>query len=75
MNRQQLLELTQQWTPEQLLAAYDFCCLMSDTLWQQHEDKLLELMVERDRISDNNNRSGCQQIDNLELPFDDPIPF
>jgi hypothetical protein len=75
MNQRQLQELTQQWTPEQLLAAYDFCCLMSDTLWQQHEDTLLELMVERDRISDNNNRSGCQQSDNLELPFDDPIPF
>lgn len=73
MNQRQLRELTQQWTPEQLLAAYDFCCLMSDTLWLLHEDTLLELMVERDRISDNNPCS-CEQNDNLELPFDDPIP-
>ena len=74
MNPRQLRELTQQWTPEQLLAAYDFCCLMSDTLWLQHEDVLLELMVERDRISDNTPCIGDQN-DNLELPFDDLIPF
>lgn len=75
MNQRQLRELTQQWTPEQLLAAYDFCCLMSDTLWQQHEDTLLELMVERDRISDTFNQLSGEPNDNLELPFDDPIPF
>lgn len=74
MNPRRLLELTERWTPEQLLAAYDFCCLMSDTLWQQHEDTLLEQMVERDREKTEEPING-QYHDNLELPFDDPIPF
>lgn len=74
MNRQRVLELTERWTPEQLLAAYDFCCLMSDTLWQQHEQTLLEQMVERDREGAEEPVSG-QRHDSPELPFDDPIPF
>ena len=63
-------ELMQNWTPEQLLAVYDFCRLMSEAIWQQHEDTLLEQMIDSDRESDllDNN-------DNLELPFDDDKPL
>lgn len=74
MNPRGPLELTERWTPEQLLAAYDLCCLMSDTLWQQHEDTLLEQMIERDREHPEEPISG-QHHGNLELPLDDPIPF
>lgn len=66
-------ELMQNWTPEQRLAVYDFCRLMSEAIWLQHKDALLEQMIDSDReldlLDDNTNN------DNLELPFDDNTPF
>jgi len=68
-------ELMQNWTPEQLLAVYDFCRLMSEAIWLQHEDTLLEQMIDSDQAG----KSGlqAQQTDhlNLELPFNDDTPF
>ena len=67
-------ELMQNWTPQQLLAVYDFCRLMSEGIWQQHEDTLLQLMIELDRDTESeplDNNTG----DNLELPFDDVNSF
>ena len=74
MNRRLMIVMTQHWTPEQLLAVYDFSRELNEAIWQQHEDELLELMYERDQKSGHEPIS-CQRQDNLELPFDDPIPF
>ncbi len=74
MNQRLLIELTQHWTPEQILALYDLCSLMSETLWQQHEEILLAHMMRIDRESEDGS-SNFHTQDNLELPFDDPIPF
>lgn len=74
MNERALFELTQHWTPDQLLALYDFCRLMEEVLWQRHEDTLLEQMIIRDQENGFEPFSSHRQ-ENLELPFDDPIPF
>ena len=74
MKQLPLIELTQQWTPEQLLAVYDLCRLISETLWQQHEDTLLEQMIERDQGNGHEPYSR-QKNSNLDVPFDEPIPF
>ena len=74
MNQRLMIELTQHWTPEQLLAVYDFSRQLNEAIWQQHETELLELMYERDQKCGHESISRHQQ-DNLELPFDDPIPF
>lgn len=69
------LTLIDEWTPAQKLAVYDFCRLMSETLWQQHEDVLLEEMMRIDRA---NGFEHQHPVDNrnLELPFwDDELTF
>jgi len=73
MTTQPSLPLIDEWTPAQKLAVYDFCRLMSELLWQQDRDLLLEEMMRIDRAN------GCEhQADdrNLELPFgDDELTF
>lgn len=74
MNARPLLHLIDACTPAQKLAVYDFCRLMSEILWQRHEDVLLEEMMRIDR------ENGFEHLNtdagrNLELPFDDEIKF
>lgn len=64
-------ELMQSWTPSQLLAVYDFCQMMSEQIWQQHEDALLDQMMEADRERGHELLDNSIQSENLELPFDD----
>ena len=42
MKPEPLFPLTEEWSPAQKLAVYDFCRLLSETLWQQYEDELLD---------------------------------
>ena len=68
------LAIMQSWTPEQKLAVYDFCRIMSEVLWQHDRDNLLQAM-----IHDDQQRGFEHAVDpnnpNLELPFDDDLPF
>ena len=68
------LSIMESWSPEQKLAVYDLCRIMSEILWQHDRDSLLEAMIRKD------NERGIQQVydlnnPNLELPFDDDPPF
>jgi len=68
------LSIMQTWSSEQKLAVYDLCRLISEILWQHDHDGLLEAMIRDDydrgfdHVDDLHNR-------NLELPFDDDLPF
>jgi hypothetical protein len=68
------LSIIETWSPEQKLAVYDLCRLISETLWQQDRDSLLEAM-----IRDDNERGFDHPYDidnrNLERPFEDDWPF
>ncbi len=68
------LSIIDTWSPEQKLAVYDLCRLISEILWQQDRDGLLEAM-----IRDDNERGfdHVYDIDNrhLERPFEDDWPF
>lgn len=66
-----LLPIIDTWSIEQKLAVYDLCRLISESLWEQDRDALLEAMIRDDRergIARDNNL-------NLELPFEDDLPF
>jgi hypothetical protein len=68
------LGIMETWSIEQKLAVYDLCRLIGETLWQHDRDGLLEAMIRDDHArgfahaDDYNHR-------NLELPFDDDLPF
>ena len=68
------LSIIETWSPEQKLAVYDLCRLISETLWQQDRDSLLEAM-----IRDDNERGFDHPYDidnrNLERPLEDDWPF
>lgn len=66
--------LMDQWTPGQALAVYDFCRLLTETLWQRYQDVLLEEMIEIDRAHGFEHIHGNDE-ENLDLPFDDDLPF
>jgi hypothetical protein len=63
--------LMDEWTPSQALAVYDFCRLLSETLWLRYHDVLLEQMIACDRAH------GFEHLEppNDNLPFDDDMPF
>ena len=42
------LSIIDTWSPEQKLAVYDLCRLISETLWQHDRDGLLEAMIRDD---------------------------
>ena len=68
------LSIMESWSPEQKLAVYDFCRIIGEVLWQHDRDGLLKAMIRDDRDR------GCDHADdpdnpNLELPFDDDLPF
>ena len=68
------LPIIETWSPEQKLAVYDLCRLISEILWQHDRDGLLEAMI---RDDDNRGFDHAHDIDNrnLELPFEDDLPF
>ena len=69
-----LIPIMATWSPEQKLAVYDLCRLISESLWHHDQDGLLEAM-----IRDDHARGFDHQLDvenrNLELPFEDTSPF
>lgn len=67
-------EFTSTLTSEQLLAIYDLCQIITENLWLRHEQALLEQMIEQHRINGQTALAGTAN-DNLELPFDDELPF
>jgi hypothetical protein len=68
------LSIMDTWSPEQRLAVYDFCRLISEILWQHDRDGLLEAMIRDDR---DHGFDHAYDLDhrNLELPFEDDLPF
>ena len=68
------LPIMETWSPEQRLAVYDLCRLISEILWQQDRDALLDAMIRDDQ------KRGITHADdllnqNLDLPFEDDLPF
>ena len=59
------LSIMETWSPEQRLAVYDLCRLISESLWQQDRDGLLEAMIRDDE------ERGFDHAGNLELPFEE----
>jgi hypothetical protein len=70
MNTPPPLAMMETWSPEQKLAVYDFCRLISETLWQHYNDVLLEQMINTDRNNGFEPLNNCSHR-NLELPFED----
>jgi hypothetical protein len=68
------LSMMETWSPEQRLAVYDFCRLISEILWQHDRDGLLEAMI-RDDHKRGFDHTGDLDNPNLELPFEDNLPF
>ena len=68
------LPIMDTWSIEQKLAVYDLCRLISETLWQHDRDGLLEAMI-RDDHKRGFDHTGDLDNPNLELPFDDDLPF
>ena len=66
------LPIMETWSIEQKLAVYDLCRLISEILWQHDRDGLLQAM-----IRDDQERGFDHDYDNrnLELPFEDDLPF
>ena len=75
MNRPSLpLPIMETWSIEQKLAVYDLCRLISEILWQHDRDGLLQAV-----IHDDQQRGFAHPHDpdnpNLDLPFEDDLPF
>ena len=68
------LSIMETWSPEQKLAVYDLCRLISEVLWQHDRDGLLEAMIRDDQ---KRGFEHAYDLDNpnLELPFEDDLPF
>jgi hypothetical protein len=73
------LPLMETWSVEQKLAVYDLCRLISESLWQHDRDGLLQAMIrddqERGFDHDADNQAHDLGSRNLELPFEDDLPF
>lgn len=72
MKPEPLFPMTEDWSPAQKLAVYDFCRVLSESLWLRYKDELLEEMIRQDQ------RQGLAPIskddgENLEFPFDDDL--
>ena len=68
------LPIMDTWSIEQKLAVYDLCRLISETLWQHDRDGLLEAMIRDDHARGFDHADDCYNR-NLQLPFDDDLPF
>lgn len=69
------LAIMQTWSIEQKLAVYDLCRLIGETLWQHDRDGLLEAMIRDDLARGFAHADDDDHHRNLELPFDDDLPF
>ena len=67
-------EWIESWTVEEAVAVYEFCTMMQDHLWQQHELALSEHILEREGRGEPDYLRDREGEQNLDLPFDD-IPF
>ena len=68
------LPIMETWSSEQKLAVYDLCRLISEVLWQYDRDALLDAMI-RDDQQHGFDHPGHHDNRNLDLPFDDDLPF
>jgi hypothetical protein len=68
------LPIMETWSIEQKLAVYDLCRLISETLWQHDRDGLLEAMIRDDHERGFDHAYDLDNL-NLELPFEDDLPF
>ena len=68
------LSIMETWSPEQKLAVYDLCRIISEVLWQQDRDSLLQAMIHDDQQR-GFEHNGDPDNPNLELPFDDDLSF
>jgi len=68
------LPIMETWSPEQKLAVYDLCRIIGEILWQHDRDGLLQAMIRDDR-SRGFEHTPDPDNPNLELPFDDDLPF
>ena len=68
------LPIMDTWSIEQKLAVYDLCRLISETPWQHDRDGLLEAMI-RDDLERGFDHTYDLDNCNLELPFEDDLPF
>jgi len=62
------------WSPEQKLAVYDLCRIISEILWQHDRDGLLEAMIRDDHDRGFDHTDDLDNR-NLELPFEHDPPF
>ncbi len=62
------------WSPKQKLAVYDLCQLIGESLWHNDRDSLLQAMILDDQQR-GFEHAGDPENPNLELPFDDDLPF
>lgn len=68
------LPIMETWSPEQKLAVYDLCRLISESLWQHDRDALLDAMI-RDDQQRGIEHTGDLLHQNLELPFEHDLSF
>ena len=68
------LPIMETWSAEQKLAVYDFCRIISEILWQHDRDGLLQAMIRDDNERGLDHNSDLDNP-NLELPFEDNLPF
>lgn len=68
------LPIMDTWSIEQKLAVYDLCRLISEILWQHDRDALLDAMIRDDQQRGFDHREPIDNR-NLNLPFDDDLPF
>jgi len=59
------------WIPEQVLAVYDLCQMISATLMARYENELIDKMIELDNRREVDRPVHDNYDDNLQLPFDE----
>lgn len=74
MTTQLPLPIMETWSPQQRLAVYDLCRLISEILWQHDRDGLLDAMIRNDLDRGLEHPYDIDDL-NLQLPFDDDLPF
>lgn len=74
MKEPTLISIMGTWTPEQLLAVHDFCQMVGDAIWTQHEDELIDLLHDDAGISTDDDPVAPYER-NLSLPLDEKQLF
>ena len=57
------------WSPQEALAVYEFLDELRDRVWNLYREQIIEEL--RSQLGEEDETDHRQ----LELPFDDPIPF